>query len=140
MDGRRAENDKALYANIDEEGLVDLGESLFLHFRDEYARKFRKMLMLTQHSSRELTDLFIRRYFSDPLDYQEASFKMLSESGHLAPEDPQIMALHYYGPIFLLHILCDARPELEQDALKMNARHIRQFIRIYGSHKANTQQ
>jgi AcrR family transcriptional regulator len=135
MDGRKAERDMDAYANISVDALVDIGEQLFSYYlHDEYARKFRKILMLEQYADRALADIFVRRYYDAPLDYQGESFRILSEMGRLAPEDSRIMALHFYAPIFLLLTLCDAHPEMEREALEMNERHIRQFVRVYGKH------
>jgi AcrR family transcriptional regulator len=134
LDGKEAEKDKEHYANISEDGLVELGTNLFRHFlHDEYVSKFRKLLILEQYTNKSLSDIYIKRYIYEPLDYQGMAFKLLGEAGVLAPEIPQIMALHYYAPIFLLLSLCDAHPELEQEAIEMKKQHIRQFIRIYGT-------
>jgi AcrR family transcriptional regulator len=134
MDGKEAEKDREYYATIDEDELVRFGLALFKHFlHDEYAGKFRRMLTITQVTNKDLSDVFVTRYFNDPLTYQGKSFAMLSEAGKLAPEDPRIMALHYYAPIFLLLSICDRHPEFEQEAIKMKEQHIRQFIRVYGN-------
>ena len=134
MDGKDAQKDGDFYASVDEEGLVKFGLALFKHYlHDEYASKFRRMLTLAQYADRNLSDVFVRRYFDEPLKYLEKTFAMLSGAGRLAPEDPQVLALHYYAPIFLLLSLCDRHPEMEQDAIKMKERHIRQFIRAYGN-------
>ena len=133
LDGKKAEKDREYYAHIDEDELVRFGVALFRYFlHDEYESKFRKMLTLTPFTNRDVSDVFVRRFFEDPLKYQEKSFKMLAKTGKLAPENPWIMALHFYAPIFLLLSLCDRSPEMEQEAVKMKELHIRQFIRVYG--------
>lgn len=134
LDGKEAEKDGGYYADIDEDELVKLGLALFKYFlHDEYASKFRRMLTLAQYTDRDLSDVFVQRYFLDPISYQGKSFSMLSDEGRLAPEDPQIMALHFYAPIFLLLSICDRHPEFEPEAIQMKEQHIRQFIRVYGN-------
>lgn len=133
LDGKEAEKDTEYYTNITVDELVNFGLALFKHYlHDEYASKFRKMLTLSQFTNRDLSDMFVQRFFNDPLKYQEKSFKMLAEAGKLKSENAQVMALHYYAPIFLLLSLCDRYPEMEQEAIKLKEQHIRQFIRIYG--------
>ena len=134
IDGKEAEKDGSLYQSIDENELVRFGLTLFRYFlHDEYTSRFRKMLTLAQYTNSDLSDVFMRRYYDDPLNYLEKTFEMLSEAGRLAPENPKIMALHFYSPIFLLLTLCDRHPEMEQDAVRMKEQHIRQFIRAYGN-------
>lgn len=136
IDGREAEKDREFYVNINEAELVDLGTKLFLHFlHDEYTRKFRKMLTVEQYGNKELSTLYAKKYIEEPLSYQGMVFGMLTAAGVLIPEEPGIMALHYYSPIFLLLGLCDCHPEREAEALQMIERHIRQFVRLYGNRK-----
>lgn len=137
VDGRKAENDKEFYAGISEDELLEFGETLFLHFRSNNAVKLRKILTLGQYSNKELATMYINRYFKDPIDYEQQSLKMLSEAGRLVKEDTQIMALHFYAPLFLLHVLCDANPDIQKEALQISKQHIRQFIRIYGNNIVN---
>lgn len=133
IDGKEAEKDRALYEHITEDELVNIGKNLFLHFlHDDYTCKFRKMLTLEQFGNKELSVLFAKKYIDIPLSYQGMVFTMLTSVGVLIPEEPQIIALHYYAPIYLLLSLCDCRPDRESEALRLIEQHIRQFCRIYG--------
>jgi AcrR family transcriptional regulator len=133
LDGREAEKDRAYYAGVDEDELVRFGLQLFRYYlHDEYASKFRKMLTLSQYTNGELADVFVRRFFTAPIFYQSQSFRLLAEAGRLAAEDPGVMALHYYAPMFLLLSMCDRQPGLEEEAIRLEEQHIRQFIRVYG--------
>lgn len=124
--------DAELFSAVDEERLVEMGKSLFLHFlHDEYTAKFRRMLSIEQYHSAELAELFVKQYAENPLTYQGALLTMLSASGFLKKENPQIMALHFYAPMFLLLTVCDCQPEREAEALQMIEQHIRQFNRLY---------
>ncbi len=133
LDGRAAEKDEDFYARVDADELVRFGQDLFLYYlHDAYASKFRRMLTLTQYTNRALSDVFAERFFAEPLRYQESAFAALAKAGRLAAEDARVMALHYYAPTFLLISLCDRHPGMEAEALQMQERHIRQFVRIYG--------
>lgn len=132
MDGRDGAMDAALFENMTEEQLVRLGKDLFgFMLHDEYAGNFRKMLAAGQHRGSEMAGLYIKQYVDDPLSYQSALFGLLARAGTMRHWDAEIMALHFYGPIFLLLSVCDRQPEREADAQKKLERHIRQFNRLY---------
>jgi AcrR family transcriptional regulator len=132
MNGSDAHADAGLFADLSEEALIQMGTNLFLYFlHDEYVSKFRKMLTIEQYHSQELAMLYTKQYADDPLSYQGAMFHLLAQSGALKPENPQIMALHFYAPLYLLLTLCDRQPEREPEALEVLEQHIRQFNRLY---------
>jgi hypothetical protein len=76
--------------------------------------------------------MYEARYIDDALMYQSMIFKSLSEAGTLISENPRIMAMHYYSPVFLLLNMCECHPEREAVSLQMLDQHIRQFCRLYG--------
>ena len=136
INGREAEKDSDLYVNISIDELVRIGTGLFLHFlHDEFTCKFRKMLTIEKYGNKELAAMYEARYIDDALLYQSKIFKSLSEAGTLIAENPQVMAMHYYSPVFLLLNMCECHPEREEEALKMLKQHIWQFCRLYGISK-----
>lgn len=134
MTGSRADEDAGVFLNSSEEQLVQRVNALFLYFlHDEYTRKFRKMLTVEQYHNKELAALFSKQYVDAPLSYQGKLFGALIQDGVLKPESLQIIALHFYAPIYLLLNLCDRQPERESEAMGLLEQHIRQFNRIYKS-------
>lgn len=132
MNGTDAHADVALFSNISEEMLVKMGKELFLYFlHDDYVCKFRKMLTIEQYHSEDLAVLCTKQYVDDPLSYQGMMFGMLSQMGVLKAESPQIMALHFYAPLYLLLTLCDRQPEREAEALQILEEHVKQFNKLY---------
>lgn len=132
MNGTDEAADAGLFSHVDENTLVEMGKSLFLHFlHDEYTAKFRRMLIIEKFHSDELAELFVQQYADNPLTYQGMLIGMLSQTGFLKKENPQIMALHFYAPMFLLLTVCDCQPEREKEALETIELHIRQFNRLY---------
>jgi AcrR family transcriptional regulator len=132
MDVMDAGKDKSLFASISEEKLIAMGTDLFLYFsHDEYMCKFRKMLTIEQYGNKELAALYARKYMDEPVDYQESLFELLIGSGVFVPGNARAMALHFYAPVFFLLLMCDCFPEREEEAIKMIARHIKQFNQIY---------
>ena len=124
--------DSEMYKNISEDELVKTGMGLFSFFlHDEYECKFRKMLTLEQFSNNELGKLFSDQYFNNPLKYQSGLLGLLIASGCMKKEDPDIMALEFFAPIYLWMTVCDREPDREPEALRMLEKHIRQFSRMY---------
>ena len=134
INGEEAGADIGLYSNISDDKLIEIGKGLFLYFlRDEYTRKFRKMLTIEQYNNTELAALYVKQYVDEPLAYQSGVFELLIQAGVLKSENPRVMALHFYSPTFLMLALCDGHPEREPEALQMIEENIRQFIKIYGN-------
>ena len=132
ISGNDFELDSEFYNNISEEELVKMGIGLFSFFlHDEYECKFRKMLTIEQFSNKELAEIFSRQYFNEPLKYQTGLLQMMIMQGSLKNEDVNVMALHFFAPIYLLMTVCDREPQREEEALQMLERHIRQFNRMY---------
>jgi len=136
MDGRNAEKDQSLYTDNSEDETIERSVQLFLYFlHDENERKFRKMLTIEQYNNKGLADVYTKQYVDFPLYYQSAVFGLMVSAGVTIPENPQIMALQYYAPVYLYIRLCDCHPEREAEALQILRQHFRQFIRIYRNNK-----
>ena len=133
MNGKDADMDAQKFMDISENKLVETGTKLFTYFlHDAYAGKFRKMLTIEQFHDKELAALYDKQYIDGPLEYQGMMFTMLAAQGVLKADDTNIMALHFYSPIYLLLTVCDRDPEKETEALKALEKHIKQFNRLYG--------
>lgn len=132
MNGNDASADAEIFSAVSEDELVKVGMGLFMYFlHDAYAQKFRKMLTVAQFQHQELAQLFTKQYADDPLSYQSAMFSMLSAKGVLKEEDPNVMALQFYAPIWMLLTMCDREPHREAEATVLLEQHIGQFSRIY---------
>lgn len=136
MNGSSVECDAPMFANISEDKLVQMGIGLFRFFlHDDYAVKFRKMMTLEQFRNNEISVLYSKQYVDDPLNYQSSVFAFISASGGFISADPNIMALHFYAPIYILLTMCDRQPEREDEALSLIEDHIKQFRTIYSKEK-----
>lgn len=137
MNGNNAQADAIVFSAVSEDDLVKMGMGLFMYFlHDDYVRKFRKMLTVEQFRNSELALLFTKQYADDPLSYQSAMFAMLSASGVLKAENPNVMALQFYAPMFMIITICDRHPEREAEFIPLVEQHIRQFSRLYNKEKA----
>ena len=132
MDGRDAGKDQSLYIDTSEDTTVKRSMELFLYFlRDGNERKFRKMLTLEQFGDKDLAAVYAKQYVDFPLAYQSALFGFMVSTGVTVSENPQIMALQYYAPVYFYLRVCDRQPERETEALTALEQHFRQFIRLY---------
>ncbi|MBO7451600.1 MAG: TetR/AcrR family transcriptional regulator [Clostridiales bacterium] len=133
IDGSDPNADADVYKEISEDSLIKIGTGLFLYFlHDSYMSRFRKMLTLEQFKNPELSSIYTKQFFTDPIEYQSALFMMLVSAGKLRKCDPKIMALEFYSPIYLLLTVCDRDPKMEKTALKTLEEHIKQFNINYG--------
>ena len=132
FNGSDFQADSDFFGKLSEDELVKLGIGLFHFFlHDEYECKFRKMLTIEHFSNKEIAELFSNQYFNEPLKYQGGLLRMMIAQGQMKKEDEQIMALHFYAPMYLLLTVCDREPQREAEALQVLEKHIKQFNRIY---------
>lgn len=132
INGNNAKGDAPVFALVSEDILVQMGIELFRFFlHDDYASKFRKMLTIEQFHNSELSMLYSKQYVDDPLAYQSTIFSYISASGGFINADPNIMALHFYAPIYMMLTMCDRQPEREKEALQLIEEHIKQFRVLY---------
>ena len=132
IDGNNPSADVAVYENCSTEQLYDIGEQLFLFFaHDDYTKMYRKMLTIEQFHNPALAAEFSRQYYDGAIAYQKKLFGMLAEKGNFIEADYEIMAVHFYGPVYTMITICDRQPEREKEVLDLLKRHIEQFVRIY---------
>lgn len=132
MNGNNAVIDAKIFSAVSEDELVTMGMGLFMYFlHDEYSQKFRKMLTIEQFNNPELATLFAKQYADGPLSYQSSMFAMLCANGVLKEEKPNVMALQFYAPMFMILTMCDREPQREMELIALLEQHIRQFSRIY---------
>lgn len=132
MNGSDAGSDADIFACVTEDELVQMGLGLFQYFlHDDYICKFRKMLTIEQFRDPALSLLYSKQYVDEPLAYQSAIFKLLNAKKFFKQADSDIMALHFYTPIYVMLTVCDRQPEREREATELIKRHIRQFNNLY---------
>ncbi|HBN85709.1 MAG TPA: TetR/AcrR family transcriptional regulator [Clostridiales bacterium] len=134
MNGSEPEKDKDLFLGITEEDLYEKVKGLFLYYlHDEYAVKIRRMMTIGQYQNERLSDLYKKQYIDDALLYQKTLFQFFIYSGVFESGDPQMMAIQFYAPIYLLMINCDNRSEREKESLAFLKEHVRQFGQLYSN-------
>ena len=120
------------YQTVTTEKLTDFATALFLFYlKDEVAAKFRKMLMIERYHNPELNRLFEELFINGAIDYEEKIFSDLIDAQIVKEEDPHILALRFYSPIFYLLQKYDMRPDEEETAKQELASMVQEFCRTY---------
>ena len=123
---------EASYQTVTTEKLTDFATALFLFYlKDEVAAKFRKMLMIERYHNPELNRLFEELFINGAIDYEEKIFSDLIDAQIVKEEDPHILALRFYSPIFYLLQKYDMRPDEEETAKQELASMVQEFCRTY---------
>ena len=120
------------YKVISENDLLMICNGFFLYFaKDESAAKFRKILTMEQYRNETIGNLYRELYFENVLKHLTQIFKGLIDSGIIISVAPDIVALHFYSPIFLLLTRYDKQTINEANALQELGNHVKQFRQIY---------
>lgn len=92
--------------------------------------KFRKLLTIEQFNNPTLSALYKKIFISDILEYESKLFSYLMDKNLLIRNDPYILALQFFSPIFLL-LYNDDKVTLEDYSTV--EKHIFQFKDIYST-------
>ena len=98
---------------------------------DEFASCFRKMLTLEQYRNEEMAELYSQCIVAGPVTYMEDLFRELMKKGVMKDENPRLLAVEYYAPLFLLINMFDQTGENEEYA-EILRNHTEHFMKSYG--------
>lgn len=122
----------ALYGSISEDGILALSEKIFLFYlKDEFASKFRRMLMIEQYRDREVYEVYRGIFLDAAVSYQTALFAEMTVRGVFHGGNPEAMAVNFYAPIFFLLNKYDQEPDKEEEALAALRKQVMEFSRLY---------
>jgi len=93
--------------------------------------QFRKLMTVEQFNTPELAELFVKQYYDNMISRYSDLFSKLSSSGVFKNEDPELMALQFYAPLFMLMTMRDAVPERKDEFSCLVENYIDLFIKIY---------
>lgn len=120
------------YKTVTEDKLADMTAALFMFYlKDDAASKFRKMLMIERYHDAEMNRLFEDFFINGAVDYEEKIFSELTEAGVLRDEDPHLLALRFYTPVFYLLQKYDMHPEKAEEAEREIISTVKEFCRTY---------
>lgn len=120
------------YANGGNSVLKNISSSIFHYYlKDPYASQFRKMLSIERYKDKEIERIYREIFIDTAISYQTTLFREMIEQGFMRKADPEIMALQFFAPIFVLLNKYDCVPEKENEAIELLEKHIDQFDMIY---------
>lgn len=74
--------------------------------------------------------MYRKTFLEGPINSEAFLFEQFVKSGFFRNEDPKIIALHFYGPIFLLFQKYDMEPN-DNEIEQMIKEHVRVFSKNY---------
>ncbi len=120
------------YGTHDVRWLQQLVESIFLFFiQDEYAGKFRRLLMIEQYKNSAAAHMFEAWFMEEALIFQSQLFAAMMQQGYFKQGDPFVAALQFYSPILLLILRHDSNPDQLDEALSLLRCHVKEFSLHY---------
>lgn len=120
------------FRDLGEDGIVELSKKVFLFYlKDNFVSRFRRMLTIEQYKNSEVSELYVNIFTDKSITYQTLVFSQLIDCGFFKKADPEITALEYYSPIFLLMTLYDNKPEKEEEALARLEKYVRHFAKVH---------
>lgn len=120
------------YATGGNEVLKKISSEIFhFYLKDPYASQFRKMLSIEKYKNKEIDRIYREVYIDTAISYQATLFDEMIKQGYMRQANPEVMALQFFAPVFLLLNKYDGIAEKEEEAIKMLGKHIEQFDMIY---------
>ena len=120
------------YKTADTEKITEFAVGLFMfYWKDDIASRFRKMLMLERYRNPELNRIYEELFVNGAVEYEEKIFAELIGSGVIKKEEPHIIALRFYSPIYYLLQKYDMWPEKEEEAKQELTSMIQEFCETY---------
>jgi AcrR family transcriptional regulator len=124
----------AMYKNMSGEQFAEVAGAIFDYYMtDDVNVKFRRMLTIEQYRNADIGALFKRISFEDSIAYQAQLFEAMMDAGCFVRTDPEVLALEFFSPIFLIFYKYGSDPESLQRAKALFLRHIDHFGKTYGA-------
>lgn len=125
------EQEATVYLNTDENQLIQMAEGLFAFFtEDEFAVLFRKLLISEQHKSPLAAKCLKKYYLEAPIQFQGRIFEGMQKCGAFQNYDANVMALHFYSPIYYILNKFDLGSP-SKDCMEELKKHIHWFCALY---------
>lgn len=116
------------YKELSFEKLCEMSWNLFSLFtKDPMVSNYRRLLMREQFSNEQAAKRYGELYLLGVVHKQGKTFAKLVEGELFREENPEIIALQFYGPILLLFQQYDCNPENEDQIKDYLFAHIKAF-------------
>lgn len=121
------------YQTANMETIIEIANNLFMfYWQDDVAAKFRKMLMIERYHNPELNELFEDLFINGAVRHEEKIFSDLIQAKIIKKENPHIIALRFYTPIFYLLQKYDMHPDMIEEATEELTLMVQEFCNTYG--------
>ena len=123
--------DVDVYTGISAEGLIE-NVLTFVRFSmtDEYSKQVRQMMTISQFQSKELGEMYTKRYVDAMLGYDEKLFEQLIKTGVIKKGDPKVLAAMFYAPVTMYMGIWDREPNRAKECEKAIKNHVEQFFQM----------
>ena len=101
------------------------------YWKDDIAAKFRKMLMIERYHNSELNQLFEDLFINGAIEHEEKIFADLIDANIIRKDNPHIIALRFYSPIFYLLQKYDMHPDEVEEAKQELTLMVQEFCKTY---------
>lgn len=119
------------FQGIKEEQLLAMAEGIFSFFtQNEFAVLFRRFLVSEQNRSETAAKYYREYYLEAPIKFQTELFGGLQQLGEFTGYKPEMIALHFYSPVFYLLNKFD-RGYTYEDCLCEVKEHVHCFCKLY---------
>jgi len=126
------EGSEADYQTADLSTITDLAVGMFMFYlRDDVASRFRRMLQIERYRNPEINRVYEDLFLNEAVAYEEQIFAELIKSGVIRQEEPHLVAIRFYSPIYYLLQKYDVHPELDECAREELTAMIQEFCRTY---------
>lgn len=120
------------YEAADLNQIIEFAIGLFMfYWKDEVASSFRRMLMIERYKNQDLNKIYEDLFVNGAVQYEEAIFSKLITAGIIKKENPHIVALRFYSPIYYLLQKYDMHPELETEVKEELVSMVKEFFETY---------
>ena len=131
-----SKNEEISYEIINEQDLFNIAKSLFIFYlKDDIVSNFRKMLLIERYNNKKLNDIYEDIFINKALKYEERIFSTLIDKGIIKHNNPHILALEFYSPIFYLLQKYDLHQDKIKDAIEELSLLIHNFYENYNIKK-----
>ncbi|MBE6023359.1 MAG: TetR/AcrR family transcriptional regulator [Cellulosilyticum sp.] len=121
-----------MYQEISIEQLVEISCKLFrFYLSDEIVAPYRRILTIEQYRNSELQKRYTGQFIDHTLEVYSKLFRSFIENGMFKEVDADVLALHFYGPIYLLFQKYDLDREHLEEGEQLIKNHVEQFARNY---------
>ena len=123
--------DVDVYTGISAEGLSE-NVLTFVRFSmtDEYSKQVRQMMTISQFQSKELGQMYTKRYVDAMLGYDEKLFEQLIKNGVIKKGDPKVLAAMFFAPVIMYMGIWDREPNRAKECEKAIKNHVEQFFQM----------